>query len=125
MSEQNNSGAWLGLGLGIGIIIGGFFIYAILKFGQQPAQPAQMQTMQSPPPYLYQPPAINVYPVIKEQKPATGIHAPAIPSAPQAVPMEITAYKNNEHWEIERSKDGAIKGINIVRDVKADVAAAG
>ena len=126
MSEQNNSGVWLGLGMGIGIIIGGFFIYAILKFGQQPAQPAQMQTMQPSSPYIYQPPAINVYPVIKEeQKPTTGIQSPVLPSAPQAVPMEITAYRNNEHWEIERQKDGAIKGINIVRDVKADVAAAG
>ncbi len=122
MSEQNNSGAWLGLGIGIGIIIGSFFIYAIFKSRQQPAPSAQMQTMQPPDPHFYQPPAINVYPVIKEEwKPTTGIQAHAAPSAPQVGPMEITAYKNNEHWEIERSKDGAIKGINVVRDVKADV----
>lgn len=120
MVENSNNGAWLGLGLGIGVIIGSFLTYVILKSGQQP--PAQMQTMQPPFPHLYQPPAINVYPVIKEEwKPATGIQTQVVSSAPPTVPMEITAYKNNEHWEIERSKDGAIKGINVVRDVKADV----
>lgn len=120
MSEQNNSGVWLGLGMGIGILIGGFFIYAILKSRQQ--QAAQMQTMQPPYPNPYPLPAINVYPVIKESvSQPQGIQTQSVPSAPQAVPMKITAYKNNEHWEIERSKDGAIKGINVVRDVKADV----
>ena len=123
MAEQNNSGAWLGIGLGLGVLIGGLFTYIFIKSGQQP--PAQTLTMQPPYPQSYQPPAINVYPVIKEEwKPSTGIQTQVIPSGSPAVPMEITAYKNNERWEIERSKDGAIKGINVIRDVKADVTGA-
>lgn len=124
MAEQNNSGAWLGVGLGLGVFIGSLFTYIILK-GQQSQPPPQTLTMQPQYPQPYQPPAINVYPIMKEEwKPTTGIQTQVVPSAPPAVPVEITAYKNNEHWEIERSKDGAIKGINVVRDVKADVTGA-
>lgn len=122
MAEQNDSGAWLGVGIGIGVIMGGLFTYIILK-GQQQAQTVQTQMMQ-PTPQAYQPPAVNVYPIIKEEwKPSTGMQTQVISPEPRAAPMEITAYKNNERWEIERTKDGAIKGINVVRDVKTDVSA--
>jgi len=114
MVENSNYGTWLGFG--IGMIIGGFLIYAVLKSRQQP--PAQMPLVPSS---LYLPPPINTAsPDVKESVSTPQV----VPSAPPEVPMEITTYKNNEHWEIERSKDGAIKGINVVRDVKADVAAA-
>lgn len=117
MVEQSDSGGWFGLGLGLGILIGGFFTAIILKSKEIPA--AQTQTMQ---PYL-QPPPINVYPVIKEQvKPPMQVQEAKvqIPEAPKPPIIEQITYKNNEKWVIERGEDGSIKSLNVVRDAKVN-----
>ncbi len=112
-----DSGGWFGLGLGLGILIGGFFTALILK--SRETQAAQTQTMQ-PPVYL-QPSPINLYPVIKEQVEPREAKV-QIPEAPKPPAIEpITTYKNNEKWVIERGEDGSIKSLNVVRDAKVNV----
>ncbi len=124
MAENSNNGAWFGAGLGLGVIIGGLFMWAIIKSQQSQAQAPAMQSMNLQP----QPPPINIYPVIREEAlhPAAPelpgiIEAPVVQS-PSTVAPAIT-YKNNEKWVVERGDDGFIKSLNVVRDAKTNAQA--
>lgn len=112
MAENSNNGAWLGVGIGLGVIIGGLFMWAIIK-SQQPCPPA-VQSMNIPPP-------LNIYPVIREE--AVHPKAPELPGVIEAPPVQTaaTTYKNNEKWVVERGDDGFIKSLNVVRDAKFNV----
>lgn len=116
MAENSNNGAWFGAGMGLGIVIGGLFMWAIIR-SQVQSTPA-MQSMNLPPP-------LNIYPVIREEvihpKPPElpgVIDAPLVQSYPAPV---ATTYKNNEKWEVERGEDGFIKSLNVIRDAKVNV----
>ncbi len=112
-----DSGGWFGLGLGLGILIGGFFTALILK--SRETQAAQTQTMQP----VYQSSPINLYHVIKEQVEQVKVQEAKvqIPEAPKPPAIEpITTYKNNEKWVIERGEDGSIKSLNVVRDARVN-----
>lgn len=118
MVEQSDSGGWFGLGMGLGILIGGFFTAIILK--SRETQAAQTQTMQ---PVHLQSPPINLYPVIREEvKPPMQVQEAKvqIPEAPKPPAIEQITYKNNEKWVIERGEDGSIKSLNVVRDAKVN-----
>lgn len=127
MAEQSNPGTWLGVGLGLGIIIGGFFTFLIYNARQQVTQPVltQQPVIQQPP--VYQPPPINVFPVIREENIPRVLErnaAPEIPKIqaphPEPVTAIATTYKNNEKWAIERGDDGLITSLNVVRDARVN-----
>ena len=137
MAQDGNSDHTL-LGIGIGIIIGSLFAFLILRERQAPAAP-QTQAMPAIDASIFRQfiediqrlseenamlkyqlsrPLSVSYPV---PAPATETRVVETPKSPQApAPIESTAYKNNERWEIDRSKDGSIKGIKVMRDVKVD-----
>lgn len=119
---ENSDGAWFGAGLGLGVVIGGLFMWAIIK-SQQSQTPAQstpaLQSMN------LQPPPINIYPVIREE--AVHYKAPELPGIIEAPKVQsqpavasTTTYKNNEKWVVERGDDGFIKSLNVVRDAKVN-----
>lgn len=129
MAENSNNDAWFGAGLGLGVVIGGLFMWAIIK-SQQSQAPAQstpaMQSMNLQP----QPPPINIYPVIREE--AVHLKAPELPGVIEAPGVQsphepaiapTTTYQNNEKWVIERGDDGFIKSLNVVRDAKVNAPA--
>ncbi|MDP2755402.1 MAG: hypothetical protein Q8P40_13575 [Nitrospirota bacterium] len=129
MAENSNNDAWFGAGLGLGVVIGGLFMWAIIK-SQQSQAPAQstpaMQSMNLHPP----PPPINIYPVIREE--AVHLKVPELPGVIEAPGVQsphepaiapTTTYKNNEKWVIERGDDGFIKSLNVVRDAKVNAPA--
>lgn len=103
MSEQNNSGAWFGVGIGLGVIIGGLFIWVIIK-SQQSQVP--VQTMQSTTPQIPQLPPIKMYPAVTEE----------IVKMPVEVPL--STYKNNADLIFERDETGRIKSVRNIRDAK-------
>ncbi len=111
MAENSNNGAWLGVGIGLGVIIGGLFMLAIIKSREQ-STPA-VQSMNLPPP-------LNIYPVIREE-----VMPPKVPELPGVIESSqshpaATTYKNNEKWVVERGDDGFIKSLNVVRDAKVN-----
>lgn len=107
MTENSNNGAWLGVGLGLGVIIGGLFMWAIIKSREQ-STPA-VQSMNLPPP-------LNIYPTIREE-----VMHPKVPELPAVIESTAaTTYKNNEKWVVERGDDGFIKSLNVVRDAKVN-----
>jgi len=134
MTENSNNGVWFGAGLGLGVIIGGLFMWAIIKSQQSQAPapalaPAQSTpVMQSINPYPQPPlPPINIYPVIREEAIPIRykvpelqgvIEAPVIQSPHQPAAAPTTTYNNNEKWAVERGEDGYIKSLNVVRDAK-------
>lgn len=111
--ENSNSGGWFGVGLGLGLLVGGVFMYVLVK--SKSTQPAVLQTANLQSPHI---PPINLYPTFsfKEPPPVPQIVAPSIPQAQVAEP--VTTYKNNEKWLIERDKGGAIASLQIIRDAK-------
>ncbi len=128
ITENSNNGVWFGAGLGLGVVIGGLFMWAIIK-SQQSQAPAQstpaMQSMNLQP--YPPPPPINIYPVIREE--AVHLKAPELPGVIEATGVQsphqtaaasTTTYKNNEKWVVERGDDGFIKSLNVVRDAKVN-----
>lgn len=120
MAERSDCGGWFGLGVGLGILIGGFFTALILKSRDHGSA---NQTMQ---PVYQQPPPVNVYPGIKEKLPAAP-ELPKIIESPKPQIQEpltaLTTYKNNEKWEITRGPDGTITALNVIRDAKVNAPA--
>lgn len=122
MAEDSNSGAWLGVGIGIGILVGGFFAFLILKAqkteAQVLAQAAPHVPVYTSPAYYQQPPLI-----IREVQPQPQIQsiAPVLQPAVQVQSMDpaATSYKNNEDWIIERGERGRLKKIKVIRDARA------
>lgn len=119
MVENSNNGAWFGAGLGLGVVIGGLFMWAIIKSQQSQAPVPALQSMN------FQPPPINIYPVIREE--AVHYKAPELPGIIEAPKVQsqpavasTTTYKNNEKWVVERGDDGFIKSLNVVRDAKVN-----
>jgi len=124
MAENSNNGAWFGAGLGLGVVIGGLFMWAIIKSQQSQAPVPALQSMNLQP----QPPPINIYPVIREE--AVRYEAPELPGVIEAPKVQsqpevasTTTYKNNEKWVVERGDDGLIKSLNVVRDAKVNAPA--
>lgn len=123
MAESSDNGAWFGAGLGLGVVIGGLFMWAIIKSQQSQTTPA-LQSMN----LHTRPPPINVYPVIREE--AVHPNAPELPRVIEAPGVQshpevasTTTYKNNEKWVVERGDDGFIKSLNVVRDAKVNAPA--
>lgn len=123
MAENSSNGAWFGAGMGLGVVIGGLFMWAIIRSQQSQGQgtPA-LQSMGINP----QPPPVNIYPVIREEVVHPKVpELPGVIEAPKVQPdaASTTTYKNNEKWEVERGDDGFIKSLNVVRDAKVNAPA--
>lgn len=122
MVDNSNSGGWFGAGFGLGLLVGGFFVYVLVK--SQETKPAVLQTAQ-PAPAM---PPINLYPTFsfKEQPPVPQIAPPPVPltqTVPAPVPTPqiaepVTTFKNNEKWLIDRDEKGVLKSLQIIRDAK-------
>ncbi len=113
--ENSNSGGWFGAGFGLGLIVGGFFIYVLVK--SKATQPV-LQTA-SPAPAL---PPINLYPTFsfKEPPPVPQIAPPPVPVPQPQVAEPVTTFKNNEKWLIDRNEKGVIRSLQIIRDAKVN-----
>lgn len=132
MADNSSNSAWLGLGLGVGIIVGGFFTFLILREREQPVQQA-VQTMQ--PTFdmnVFQQMTAEAQRMSAEiqrltQENATLKAQLLYQSQPREVKTQIPetlkapaieTYKNSEKWVLEYGKDGEIKSLDIIRDAK-------
>ena len=120
MVDNSNSGGWFCAGFGLGMLVGGFFIYVLVK--SHAAQPSVLQTMKSQPAI----PPINLYPTFnfKDSPPVPQITPPP-PTYPVPAPVitqqasePVTTFKNNEKWLIDRDDKGVLKSLQIIRDAK-------
>ena len=117
--ENSNSGGWFGAGFGLGLLVGGFFIYILVK--SKATQPVLQTANPQPIPAL---PPINLYPTFsfKEPPPVPQIALPPVPApVPQPQVAEpVTTFKNNEKWLIDRNEKGIIRSLQIIRDAKVN-----
>jgi len=122
--ENSNSSGWFGAGFGLGLLVGGFFIYVLVK--SKETQPAVLQT--SNPQQAPALPPINLYPTFSFKEPPpvpqiASLPVPLSPIAPAPVPQsqiaeQVTTFKNNEKWLIDRDEKGVLKSLQIIRDAK-------
>lgn len=116
MVENSNNGAWLGIGIGLGILIGGLFMYAIIKNKQAPITQA-MQPISLPLPFAC--PAIGQSPIIQtHSSKISDIDSDTQKIIPQDKP--ISTYKNNEETIYEYDADGNIIRKRVIRDAKVN-----
>lgn len=125
--ENSNSSGWFGAGFGLGLLVGGFFIYVLVK--SKATQPVLQTANSQHAPAL---PPINLYPTFsfKEPPPVPQIAYPPVPvPVPVTVPVPVpqpqvaepvTTFKNNEKWLIDRNEKGVIKSLQIIRDAKVN-----